>query len=142
MYCKHCGKQIDDNSQFCKFCGKQLTETKNVVIEFSMPNAINTISHAIEKKQSFPRIYNKFRIGRCYKKLEGFNWSVWRIWWSILSLFNILILIFEFGFHEENCLHNGLIANAWYFGIWGIINVITYLYYYVKDILAFLDRIK
>ena len=103
---------------------------------------INTISHALDKKQSFPRIYNKFRIGRCYKTLEGFNFGVWTIWWQILSLFNIIILIFEFGFHEENCLQKGLIANALYFGIWGLINIITYFYYYVKDILAFLDRIK
>ena len=22
MYCKHCGKEIDDNSVFCKHCGK------------------------------------------------------------------------------------------------------------------------
>jgi hypothetical protein len=22
MYCKHCGREIDDNSSFCKFCGK------------------------------------------------------------------------------------------------------------------------
>ena len=22
MYCKHCGKQIDENSEFCKHCGK------------------------------------------------------------------------------------------------------------------------
>ena len=22
MYCKHCGKEIDDNSTFCKYCGK------------------------------------------------------------------------------------------------------------------------
>lgn len=22
MYCKHCGKEIDDNSTFCKHCGK------------------------------------------------------------------------------------------------------------------------
>lgn len=22
IYCKHCGKEIDDDSQFCKFCGK------------------------------------------------------------------------------------------------------------------------
>ena len=21
MYCKHCGREIDDNSSFCKFCG-------------------------------------------------------------------------------------------------------------------------
>ena len=38
MYCKYCGKQIDDNSQFCKFCGKKLVETKKVSIEFTKPN--------------------------------------------------------------------------------------------------------
>lgn len=21
MYCKHCGKQIEDDSTFCKYCG-------------------------------------------------------------------------------------------------------------------------
>ena len=25
MYCRHCGKEIDDDNQFCPFCGKQLT---------------------------------------------------------------------------------------------------------------------
>lgn len=25
MYCKHCGKQIDDDSRFCKECGKSLS---------------------------------------------------------------------------------------------------------------------
>lgn len=38
MYCKHCGKQIDDNSQFCKYCGKKLVETNKVSIEFTKPN--------------------------------------------------------------------------------------------------------
>lgn len=27
MYCKHCGKEIDDNSTFCKHCGKQINDT-------------------------------------------------------------------------------------------------------------------
>ena len=25
MYCKHCGKQIEDGSRFCKYCGASLT---------------------------------------------------------------------------------------------------------------------
>lgn len=29
MYCKHCGKQIDDDSTFCKYCGKSLEESIN-----------------------------------------------------------------------------------------------------------------
>ena len=24
MYCKHCGKEIDNDSKFCKECGKPL----------------------------------------------------------------------------------------------------------------------
>ena len=27
MYCRFCGKQIDDDSVFCVHCGKKLTET-------------------------------------------------------------------------------------------------------------------
>ena len=27
MYCKHCGKEIDDNSTFCKHCGKSQGNT-------------------------------------------------------------------------------------------------------------------
>ena len=31
MYCKHCGKEIDDNSTFCKHCGKsQINSDKSL----------------------------------------------------------------------------------------------------------------
>lgn len=30
MYCKHCGKQIDDDSTFCKYCGKSLSGVINL----------------------------------------------------------------------------------------------------------------
>lgn len=29
MYCKYCGKQIDDNAQFCPYCGKQLRDAND-----------------------------------------------------------------------------------------------------------------
>lgn len=29
MYCKHCGKEIDDNSIYCKHCGKSQSYTQN-----------------------------------------------------------------------------------------------------------------
>lgn len=29
MYCKYCGKQIDDDSTFCKYCGKSLEDSTN-----------------------------------------------------------------------------------------------------------------
>lgn len=31
MYCKHCGREIDDNSSFCKFCGKSQDSTNNTL---------------------------------------------------------------------------------------------------------------
>lgn len=33
MYCKHCGKQIDDDSRFCKECGKPINN--NIIISNS-----------------------------------------------------------------------------------------------------------
>ena len=35
MYCKHCGKEIDDNSAFCKNCGKP--QDGNFKVLFSKP---------------------------------------------------------------------------------------------------------
>ena len=31
MYCKHCGREIDDNSSFCKYCGKSQDNTNNTL---------------------------------------------------------------------------------------------------------------
>lgn len=33
MYCKSCGKQIDDDSKFCQYCGTSLTLVKSVNFE-------------------------------------------------------------------------------------------------------------
>lgn len=29
MFCKNCGKEINDKSKFCQFCGEQTTENEN-----------------------------------------------------------------------------------------------------------------
>lgn len=28
MFCKHCGKEIEDESSFCKYCGKPVSGSK------------------------------------------------------------------------------------------------------------------
>ena len=33
MYCKHCGKEIADDSKFCRYCGTDLTEHDSIVSE-------------------------------------------------------------------------------------------------------------
>ena len=43
MYCKHCGKEIDDNSSFCKYCGKaqdNRVSTYNGLIDFFVKKPI------------------------------------------------------------------------------------------------------
>ena len=42
MYCKHCGREIDDDSSFCKYCGK------------SQDNRVSTPNSLIEKKKKKP----------------------------------------------------------------------------------------
>ena len=36
MYCKHCGKEIDDNSTFCKYCGKSQDNSNKSLINKPM----------------------------------------------------------------------------------------------------------
>lgn len=39
MYCKHCGKEIADNSTFCKYCGKKIEDAvQNKDVPPSIPN--------------------------------------------------------------------------------------------------------
>ena len=49
MFCKHCGKEIDDNSEFCKYCGKQLVDKQKIVVEFNKPKAIDDAKTYLEK---------------------------------------------------------------------------------------------
>lgn len=32
MFCRKCGKQIDDDSEFCRFCGASNTESNNNIV--------------------------------------------------------------------------------------------------------------
>ena len=45
MYCKQCGSQIDDNSQFCSTCGYNLTESTQIT-----PNGVHTGTVFSKKK--------------------------------------------------------------------------------------------
>lgn len=60
MYCKHCGKSIDDNSVFCTYCGKpvqtlQHTFTVNQSLDDNNINndIVQKPVHAIEYEDGF-----------------------------------------------------------------------------------------
>ena len=48
MYCKHCGREIADDSKFCRYCGTDLTETESIV-EISNVNDIETSTDEVSE---------------------------------------------------------------------------------------------
>ena len=42
MYCKECGKQIDDDSKFCSHCGTRLVTEIPKTVTFQTTNEINS----------------------------------------------------------------------------------------------------
>lgn len=60
MYCKFCGKQIDDNSVFCSFCGSRLIDTSSEVKTISQRE--NNIQNH-EKEQSSDKASKAIVIG-------------------------------------------------------------------------------
>lgn len=58
MYCKHCGKQIEEDSVFCKFCGQHLVEHKDIEKEVQVENisAVEIQSEDIEPNEIQPEV--------------------------------------------------------------------------------------
>ncbi len=48
MYCKHCGKEIADDSKFCRYCGTDLTETDSIV-EINDNNDIELLTNEVSE---------------------------------------------------------------------------------------------
>ena len=56
MYCKHCGKSIDDNSVFCTYCGKPVQTLQHTFTVNPLPDDNNIIQKpvsAIEYEDGF-----------------------------------------------------------------------------------------
>lgn len=54
MYCKHCGKEISEDSVFCKYCGEKQDENTNTVSD-----SVDSKSEIIKKPEviiSIPKI--------------------------------------------------------------------------------------
>lgn len=52
MYCKHCGKEIADDSKFCQHCGKEQNSQEPIQVERVEPITVNSdVQHTVEGKQ-------------------------------------------------------------------------------------------
>ena len=47
MYCKHCGKSIDDNSVFCTYCGKPVQTLQHTFTVNPLPDDNNIIQKPV-----------------------------------------------------------------------------------------------
>ncbi len=66
MFCKYCGKEIEDDSKFCKFCGNALTQA---IVESSIskeivddePEIIYSYNYTTSEKEKWCKtIFNCF----------------------------------------------------------------------------------
>ena len=56
MYCKYCGKLIDDDSSFCKFCGKSLdSPTKDTTIKNEKVESLPSEEHVFSEENAGSR---------------------------------------------------------------------------------------
>ncbi|MCF2635105.1 zinc-ribbon domain-containing protein [Prevotellamassilia timonensis] len=70
MYCKYCGKLIDDDSIYCRYCGKDVTANGH---------NLTTISTDIKLSSFTEKIKYKERKERCINYLKPkliFSWKV------------------------------------------------------------------
>lgn len=106
MYCNHCGKQINDDSQFCEYCGQQLNE---VVTTQPKPSQKKKADRQLEPKQLSPNILKG--TDDIYRWSYGMNmWknptifiTVWKVM-MIGAMFPVLLMtvltLVEDGFIE------------------------------------------
>lgn len=91
MYCKHCGKQIEDNSQFCKFCGKKLVDTKKVTIEFTKPDLEKSKDYLIKKKEKVAKDFHRLNEKSKEKQIfENVGCILAIIGWILLFCYGVL----------------------------------------------------
>lgn len=64
MYCKHCGKEIADDSAFCQYCGGQLQEQEKKKSSESLLNRFKSLSKGWQITMMIYAIW--FVAGICY----------------------------------------------------------------------------
>lgn len=70
MFCKYCGKNIPDNSEFCEHCGKSLTNGK-------------AVSQVLNKKRDYDNNKPIVKI-----KKAGILFAVWIVSFGIINMLN------------------------------------------------------
>lgn len=113
MYCKYCGKQIDDDSRFCNHCGKPLVETT------STPGPIKVDVKADINAKLAPSVDTSW-----FKKLSNkqknclYGYGVWVI---------IHILLLVSGSGRNGFFPKWSLCIEWDIDMYGLPEFITYV---------------
>lgn len=64
MYCKYCGKQIDDDSVYCRYCGKKVVENKETAE--TKPAADEELDYEVIDEETESSVFHiRFKDGNC-----------------------------------------------------------------------------
>ncbi len=137
MYCKHCGKEIDDNSLFCKFCGKSQdnrVSTTNSFVDFVTNRPIVSsyilwfiINVICLCKGDKVREYYNILYPKFFLEIEGyedyFNLGYYQI--TDFLVYTILIpLVIFLGYHYFKKVTSFKKRICW--GLWFIFHIVMY----------------
>ncbi len=137
MYCKHCGKEIDDNSSFCKYCGKpqdnrvsspngfiDFVYKKPILSSYILWVIINTVCLCSGKKcgEYYNLLYPKFFLEYRYDSnvMDLGNYQI-----TDFIVYAILLpLVIFLGYHFFKKVTSMKYRILW--ALWFIINILWY----------------
>lgn len=89
MYCKYCGKSIDNDSIYCRCCGKQIQGERDFIKQISM--------FCVPSDKNFEfSCFSRIRITK--EKLLGFLYFIWKVLKTIVIAIIGLVLYIFVGF--------------------------------------------
>ena len=141
MYCKHCGKEIDDNSSYCKYCGKpqdNRVSTPNSFIDFVYKKPIlsscilwviiNILCLCSRKKcgESYNLLYPKFFLEEEYYYNDSNVLDLGNYQITDFIVYTILIpLVIFLGYHYFKKVTSINSRICW--GIWFAFHLLMYI---------------
>ena len=116
MYCRHCGKEIEENSNFCKFCGKSQhnKQRKFIIKVFFIVWVISNFYLLMGKKSTwtgdvfYPFTNKEFTVEQNweYGRTETYAYNNWDKDFYDFSEFIVYVFIFPTALYGINKLYN------------------------------------
>ena len=138
MYCKHCGREIDDNSSYCKYCGKpqdnreqtsigliEFVSKKPILFSYILWVIINVICLCRGEKvgEYYSILYPKFILKKWREIDDVFDLNYYLI--TDFLVYSILIpLVIFLGYHYFKKVTSIKYRLLW--ALWFLFNILMY----------------